>query len=635
MRNGRLRLMLCAGICSAVLAGCSAHEDTEVTESVTESVTAVEEVTETSEIETVKPADEPVNEPAAGQEKESESTSEPQKEYMNDLFSDYDGDGETDKVYRMKGAHTSDFYIELTSAGELYLDAYCDNYSDAYKISNADLDGDGSDEIIFSVTHLTADGVTKSRLYVYTMKDGEYVEFPLPIMDEGHEFAISRDLTRAQITCDDTGFSYTMWSTLKEMQSLYFFYQGTEKRAHTPISTRLCEYDGEPAICCHYTFGNVREAVVEIEEIVTYKGGVEKTVAMYSEYDNDATKLMMEKYDTEDWADLQYEYDMGSDIVYYDMYNYIESLGMDYPYYISAYFDEKDGEYTANHMTIMIGDNVVDEEECEKIMELTKNVAEKFGIVHYSVSPYSIMYTAKLAQARRECASGAEDENVPEWILYTKRMFDDKAQDKELVYTYDETEERYMVFYVVGDYVVIREDYNSAKFMYDGKVVGEDWCIYKTTEGGKENIEIRRQDLTGDGADELIVETTDDMENTWIYIGNTKNINSDFEPYYINSVALTGDTRSNKAFLYSEYANVIYRKVIDECEAAGVKSGLTMPREGVPSVRLASDARYYSEITEDGRLKFTCISENWSYDAYFNITDGCELADVYVTVNAE
>lgn len=70
--------------------------------------------------------------------------------------------------------------------------------------------------------------------------------------------------------------------------------------------------------------------------------------------------------------------------------------------------------------------------------------------------------------------------------------------------------------------------------------------------------------------------------------------------------------------------------------AAGVKSGLTMPREGVWSVRLSNDDRYSSEITEDGRIKFTCISDEWSYDAYFEITDeGCKIASVDVTVRGD
>ena len=384
MKVRNLRQLLCVGMLGIVLTGCSKYDKLDNTIDV-EGSQSTEKVknTETTQAATGKENGTTISEnieTTLESGTEPDTGSVPVKEYLCEKNADYDGDGKDDKAYRIQEDYWYDYYLELSSAAELYLGRNYIYDKSGYDIVNADLDGDGSDEILFSVSHIAADNQGYTKIYAYKLNDGEYAEFELPRRNEGHGFVITRDLTWAQITCADTDFSYVMWSTLEDMQKVYQYYQGTWKSESTASFMYLTEYAGKPAICYNYIFSDIRYEALTIEEIVTYINGGEQTVEMYVKEDNDVTKMMRETYGDTGDEHVQYEYDMGADVLDRDIYNYIDGIGIDCPYILSIQAVEKDGEYMAQSMGISVGGLITDEEKCYDIMKLAQAAGEKFGI---------------------------------------------------------------------------------------------------------------------------------------------------------------------------------------------------------------------------------------------------------------
>lgn len=296
------------------------------------------------------------------------------KIYLPEFADDYDGDGVTDSVYRWMNKEDAYYYyyVEMTTAGNLQIGSAGREPDVHVDISKADLTGDGIDEIIFYDSHWSS-AYGHSNISVYRHSDGRFVPFDMPISTEGHEFIIDRDMTRVSLTCEDAGFSDVYWDEIFNLDCSYYISQGKEKKQYMPCHRSLIEYEGLPAVSYWYFIGSKWDAIF-IEEIVSYKDGVETTVAMQIDSPNSITTMMREGGD----SSLQYEYSMNEEnSFFYSIHKKIADSGLDFVYRLDEYYDYN-GMLSNDNVGIYVND--CDEEDWEKIEALAEQISQELGI---------------------------------------------------------------------------------------------------------------------------------------------------------------------------------------------------------------------------------------------------------------
>ena len=120
---------------------------------------------------------------------------------LPEFAADYDGDGVADSVYRWRCEYGYDYYIDMSTAGNLMVGTALENYGMMVNIVPADLTGDGRKEILFidSYNSMCHD-ISHVSAYIH---DGEkYIPFDLPTQKSEHEFTVDRNRTRVQLTCE-------------------------------------------------------------------------------------------------------------------------------------------------------------------------------------------------------------------------------------------------------------------------------------------------------------------------------------------------------------------------------------------------------------------------------------------------
>ena len=301
------------------------------------------------------------------------------KIYLPEFADDYDGDGVTDSVYRWMNKEDAYYYyyVEMTTAGNLQIGSAGREPDVHVDISKADLTGDGIDEIIFYDSHWSS-AYGHSNISVYRHSDGRFVPFDMPISTEGHEFIIDRDMTRVSLTCEDAGFSDVYWDEIFNLDCSYYISQGEEKKQYMPCHRSLIEYEGLPAVSYWYFIGSKWDAIF-IEEIVSYKDGVETTVAMQIDSPNSITTMMREGGD----SSLQYEYSMNEEnSFFYSIHKKIADSGLDFVYRLDEYYDYN-GMLSNDNVGIYVND--CDEEDWEKIEALAEQISQELGINNVSL----------------------------------------------------------------------------------------------------------------------------------------------------------------------------------------------------------------------------------------------------------
>ena len=357
---------------------------------------------------------------------------------IDEKAADYDGDGILDEVYRMghMGQTDWDYYVNLSSCGKLYLGSASVGIGTGSELITCDLNGDGVDELVFLTGHVGADNPGSSTAYVYAYKDGGYAEFPLEQKENGRDFVIERDLTRARISCEAVDFSHTIWGTLKDMDMGYGFMQGTTVEHKSPRFIKLTEYEGRTAICYSYVFGSDLSGTYSVSEYVTYTGGTAQAVMVpderYGSFEEINT-YMNELAAEQSNYDIQYEYELGDDKMLYDVHRYIAEAGVDFLYVLYWYDDRG---YYDNSLYIYVDNVPYSEEECIAIVELADDIEERFNIGEVEVGNFYVNTIEKYARAKNNSDSGT-------------------------YYLYDEETDTYDVFMECED-VILYNQYNRA-----------------------------------------------------------------------------------------------------------------------------------------------------------------------------
>ncbi len=291
--------------------------------------------------------------------------------YLPDFADDYDDDGVTDSVYRWRCDYGYNYYVDMSSAGNLKVGMAEENNGMTVRILPADLTGNGRKEILF-IKEYDSMFYDISRINAFIYDGGEYVTFELPLQKSGHEFTVDRDRTRVKLTCEDTGFSDAYWETIVNLDEEYNICQGTLTSKQLPVYANLTEYNGQPAIVYEYVIGKEWD-VITVQEVVTYRDGVEKTVSMQIASPNSITTEMKAG---QDYA-AQYEYPMDeADKFFYKIHNRIADSGLDFTYRLEKAY--KDGKLRTDYVTIHVYH--CDSGDWEKIEELAGQIANEFGM---------------------------------------------------------------------------------------------------------------------------------------------------------------------------------------------------------------------------------------------------------------
>ncbi len=127
---------------------------------------------------------------------------------------DYDGDGRTDRIYReYRGKELCDYRVEFGNGEELTVtDCYDTGFP---KVQHCDLNGDGRQEILFTLSYLTSTDPTAfgdTALYEWTQEGYREAELPFERQEaDGHTYCLRVDYTspekyRMLATVKATGF---------------------------------------------------------------------------------------------------------------------------------------------------------------------------------------------------------------------------------------------------------------------------------------------------------------------------------------------------------------------------------------------------------------------------------------------
>lgn len=616
----KMRAAVVFGVAAMVLGGCAKsdvgnveQESSSQQEVQSSSISESSQATEKDTQEVVKESTDGTTETVT----ESESTQAEEKVYLSEYDADYDYDGVADRVYYKQIDYECYYYIDMSSAGELYLGSNAGHSVNNIKLVMCDIDGDGTDELTFSAFTEGADYVGKQTLYVYDYQDGHYQEYKFARQDDGREFTILRDMTRAQITCDEAGFDYTFWDTILDMDEGFYFAQGTQKQSLTPYWADIEEVDGSFAVRYVYSVGT-RNSCIDVEELVTYTDGTEKTLAMTAD-DSDITKQMRSVCESLGTTDVQYEYDMDEENkLLYDAHTLIKESGIDFSYHLKVY-----APYNADGLSM----DVVScrTEDAAAVYELVQDVKEKCGLRKFVVDRFTEVY-GKLARAKR--GDFGTDKEVPEWILGVKEQFDDEEHGKTLYYTYNEDYDTFSVIYDCGDVVAYCVDEGGymqtlvfdgkPEFGYGGWVVGRGDVLQMVT-----------RDVNGDGIDELVVTVTDVEENTLIVVFSLSG-NQVISPCTSKVESYVGkyDGESKKIVLFDYNIGKQIHEVVNKAyKDAKISKTMHIPSENAGSVKMADNAKYKFELMADNRLKLIYTLDDLECEVYFVVEEDKSVVD--------
>ena len=176
MRTGVLRNIAVAGVSALLLTACAGRDDagvgTVLTDTVSDGVMQTESPAESMEDDTKESTTERVAESTQESTEVAETVEGGdgmgnEYELLTDMCGDYDGDGITDEVYRIReyGMNESDYYVDLSSCGELYLGSNRTTPSAWAELTSCDFNDDGADELVFYTGFIGADNDGISTIY--------------------------------------------------------------------------------------------------------------------------------------------------------------------------------------------------------------------------------------------------------------------------------------------------------------------------------------------------------------------------------------------------------------------------------------------------------------------------------------
>lgn len=604
------------GIIVMVLGGCarSAKQENDSNEVQSSTISEAESI-EKNVKETVKENDDGTAEQAL------EKTQDEEKVYLLEYDADYDYDGIVDKVYYKQLDYECYYYIEMSSAGKLYIGCNAGHSVKNIELRMCDIDGDGTDELTFEAWREGADYIGKRTLHVYKYKADRYDAYKLARQDEGHEFTISRDITKAQITCDETGFDYIFWDTILAMDDGYYFVQGTQTQESIPYWAEICEIDGKFVVRYVYSVGS--RYSIDVEELVAYADGKEKTLSM-TVNDSDITRQMRSVCEKLGMTDVQYDYEMNDeDKLLYDVHTLIKESGIDFSYHLSEYATYKGRELSMEVTACNV-------EDAAAVYELVQSIKEKCSLRKFSVDRFTEVY-GKLARAKM--GDIGTDKEVPEWIIDVKEKFDDEANGKILYYTYNEDYNTFNMIYECGGavtYFINEGGYvwtlvfdDKPGFGYGGWIVGK---------GDK--VQIDKCDVNNDGSDELVSTITDVDENTLVVVYSLQDrkvispCTSEAESY----VGKYDGEKERIVFFDYDIGKQIHEAVNEVYRNEGISKTTHIPSEdaGIVTagrIEMAGGAKYKFELMPDAKLNLVYTLADLECDVFFLITDEGSVVD--------
>lgn len=189
--------------------------------------------------------------------------------------------------------------------------------------------------------------------------------------------------------------------------------------------------------------------------------------------------------------------------------------------------------------------------------------------------------------------------DMPTFADITKLNYDNPELGKELVYEYDEQNDRWYAAFKYGDVILRRIDSVSTELEYKGRKYFFDkgWTI--ELDGTLSGMNIDMRDVTGDGVPELILSTyngkhIDECSSVSIFdLAEWK----DITPYYAVESVMS---------LWVDDIDEIEQQIIDHGTTDGYVKIVPNPDGSMPLDFLGGSAqRVTAELSEDGELTVT------------------------------
>lgn len=249
----------------------------------------------------------------------------------------------------------------------------------------------------------------------------------------------------------------------------------------------------------------------------------------------------------------------------------------------------------------------------------------------------------EIYEALSEARNTQDQQEVPEWITYTKTAYDSESMGREFVYRYNEQYDSFDCFYVYEDVVigcVYNGDEQIVTIAFDGRAVDVPWKIYHLYPYAF-GLQIRKSDVTKDGNKDLLVSVRDEESNEICYIFDLYN-QRDLSPYYARrEYNGTSGYSFIKEYLYYEYGQPIAEAVNEEMSRQGTEEyRLTADEDKGVSLEGVELYRYMAYITSEGQLKLIYTYANgetfWKCKVLFDISGaGCRIEDISVITERE
>lgn len=148
--------------------------------------------------------------------------------------------------------------------------------------------------------------------------------------------------------------------------------------------------------------------------------------------------------------------------------------------------------------------------------ELTEGQAKAVMAEHSDVKTGIYRYSRYYFEGKTFAELFGEDRtpDMPTFADITKLEYDDSELGKELVYEYDEQNDRWYAVFKYGDVILRRIDSVSTELEYQGRKYFFDkgWTI--ELDGTLSGMDIDMRDVTGDGVPELILSTYNESIST-------------------------------------------------------------------------------------------------------------------------
>ena len=129
-----------------------------------------------------------------------------------------------------------------------------------------------------------------------------------------------------------------------------------------------------------------------------------------------------------------------------------------------------------------------------------------------------------------ETSNVVQKQSMPDFADLTKEFYDDATQGKELVYEYDEEQDRWYCVFKYNDVSLKRLNSVETELEYNGKKIKFEWGWHIELAGTGSGMNLYMRDVTGDGKDELILYSYT-RECSSVSIFDLENW-TDITPYY-------------------------------------------------------------------------------------------------------